>query len=589
MALSACHLPSPDGVAETPPRLLVTLVAGLVVAGALLMAVLLLFALLKNRRAGRVEGPDIIVAPEIPDAVAPDPLPEQTLLAAGRYLVLNIQTGREMTDAAQNTYAARGTTPLSRCPHCDAPIGGEETRACARCGADLRGLTLIYPKYILRETIDARAFQPSAQVAALHLRHPALIVPEDVFTETTFDPPRYYRVEPVIKRAQDVTSPQPAEKVLQWGVGLAQGMAYLHQHDVILQEIDLEHLTFSDHIARYVCIDNVSLLPPEVYAQADAYFAQNVRALAHLLLALLGAPENGTKLLSSLLSRAQQTAKTADVLAAVLEGALRGLSAPEDVHVQVGVLTDVGHVRTLNEDSVLVLDLAERFAASGLPVGVYAVADGMGGHAAGDVASQLTIQTIREAVDTLQLESDEKPPDARVWLEQIVAMANQAVYTQRRAADSDMGCTLVLALTIAGQATIANIGDSRAYWLSADGATQITTDHSFVERLVAAGHITTEEARQHPRRNVIYRVVGDKPKADFDLFEQALAPGEALLLCSDGLSGMLPDARIWALWRAAPSPQVACEQLIEAANQAGGTDNISVIIVQVDMVGASQP
>jgi serine/threonine protein phosphatase PrpC len=255
--------------------------------------------------------------------------------------------------------------------------------------------------------------------------------------------------------------------------------------------------------------------------------------------------------------------------------------------LQVGVCTDVGRVRALNEDSVLTLDLTERFAGLGLPVGVYAVADGMGGHAAGDVASQLTIQTIQEAVDGLRLEAEGKLPDARAWLDQLVVTVNQAVYTQRRAADNDMGCTLVLALLIAGHATIANIGDSRAYWLSADGTTQITTDHSLVERLVAAGHITAQEAREHPRRNVIYRVVGDKPKADYDLFEQVLAPGEALLLCSDGLSGMVPDAHIWALWHAAPSPQVACEQLVEAANQAGGIDNISVVIVQVDAVDVS--
>ncbi|MBN2390487.1 MAG: Stp1/IreP family PP2C-type Ser/Thr phosphatase, partial [Anaerolineae bacterium] len=302
-----------------------------------------------------------------------------------------------------------------------------------------------------------------------------------------------------------------------------------------------------------------------------------------------GAPSDGTsasEMLVTLLSREQQTGKTAAVLASALEGALRGLRTPENVRVQVGALTDVGQVRTLNEDSVLALDLTERFAALGLPVGVYAVADGMGGHAAGDVASQLTIRTIREAVDSLHLEAGVKLPDARAWLEQIVTAVNQAVYTQRRAVDSDMGCTLVLALVIGGYATIANIGDSRAYWLSVDGAMQITTDHSFVERLVAAGHITAQEAREHPRRNVIYRVVGDKPKADFDLFEQSLAPGEALLLCSDGLSGMVPDARIWTLWHTASSSQAACEHLVEAANQAGGVDNISVIIVQVDAVDA---
>lgn len=598
LTLSACHLPLPGGVApEIPGRLLVALLGGVLVAGALLIAVLLLFVRSRNPGVNRGEKLFHTSGRKKANAAALATLPERTLVGEGRYLVLNVQAAAEMPDAAQNIYAVRGTTALTRCPYCDAPIGGEETRACARCGADLRGITLIYPKFLMRETVDPQMFQVSAELAALRLRHPALILPEDVFTETTFEPPRHYRVEPVLKRAQDVSSPQPVEKVLQWGVALAQGMAYLHQYYITLQQIDLEHIVIGDSIARHVCIDNVSLLPREVHAQADIYFAENVRALAALLLALLGtsldsASADGASVaepLITLLTRAQQMGKTADVFAAVLEGALRGLHAPENVRVRVGMLTDVGRMRTMNEDSVLALDLTERFATLGVPVGVYAVADGMGGHAAGDIASQLTIQAIQETVDSLRLETEGKLPDARIWLEQIVIAANQAVYTQRRIADSDMGCTLVLALAMGGHATIANIGDSRAYWLSADGAAQITTDHSLVERLVAAGHITAQEAREHPRRNVIYRVVGDKPKADFDLFEQVLAPGEALLLCSDGLSGMVPDARIWTLWHAAPSPQAACEHLVAAANQAGGNDNISVIIVQVDAPDASQP
>lgn len=601
VALPACNLPLSDGTTpEAAPRLMGTLLVGLAVAGVLFVAVVLLFVLFRRLRADRATGTDEALAAQTPAATTLGALPEQTLLGQGRYRVLNVYAAVETVDEPCNIYAARGTTSLSRCPHCDAPITGEEAHSCARCGSDLSGITLIYPKFLVRETTDAQIFEPSAQLAALRLRHPALIVPEDVFTETTFSPPRHYRVEPIFRRAQDLPSPQPAEKVLRWGIALAQGMTYLHQRYVIVQKIDLEHIVINDGIARHVCIDNVTLLPRAVHAQADAYFAENVCALAGTLLALLGTspaetPSTDTPsdnasasaVLVALLERAQQTGKTASVFAAVLEGALRGLYAPENVQVQVGVLTDVGKVRSLNEDSVLALDLTERFATLGVPVGVYAVADGMGGHAAGDVASQLTIRAIQEAVNTLHLEADGRLPDAAEWLEQLVTAANQAVYTQRRAADSDMGCTLVLALMIGGHATIANLGDSRAYWLTADGVVQITTDHSLVERLVAAGHITQKEAREHPQRNVIYRVVGDKPKADFDLFEQVLAPGEALLLCSDGLSGMVVDARMWALWRAAASPQMACEQLVEAANRAGGVDNISVVIVQAGAAGAS--
>jgi len=129
-------------------------------------------------------------------------------------------------------------------------------------------------------------------------------------------------------------------------------------------------------------------------------------------------------------------------------------------------------------------------------------------------------------------------------------------------------------------ATIANVGDSRAYLLNQTEITQISTDHSLVERLVATGQITREEAANHPQRNIIYRVLGDRPEVEADLFQLRLAPGEALLLCSDGLSGMVPDRRIWQTWQTSISPQDACDLLVEAAIQAGGDDNITIVIVQ---------
>jgi serine/threonine protein phosphatase PrpC len=199
------------------------------------------------------------------------------------------------------------------------------------------------------------------------------------------------------------------------------------------------------------------------------------------------------------------------------------------------------------------------------------------------VASRLTIQAIAQRATSqvlLPATAGESLPDAQEWLTDTVTTANQRVYEQRRAAGTDMGTTLVMALVIGNTATIANVGDSRAYLLRPNGIVQISTDHSLVERLVATGQITHEEAANHPQKNVIYRVIGDKPQVKTDLFEQRLALGDALLLCSDGLSGMVPDEQMWQIWRVAPSPQDACDQLIEAANQAGGEDNITTVIVQ---------
>jgi serine/threonine protein phosphatase PrpC len=244
-------------------------------------------------------------------------------------------------------------------------------------------------------------------------------------------------------------------------------------------------------------------------------------------------------------------------------------------------------VRDLNEDSLLVIRLDRVHRSISQPLGLYAIADGMGGHAAGDVASGMVINTLAEKmaanflVPQLKGDIDIKLFDAQHWLEETVQAANTAVYSHRQSAGTNMGTTLVAALLIGNTAHIANVGDSRAYLVTQDdGIHQITTDHSLVERLISTGQILPEEARTHPQRNVIYRTIGDKEKAEIDFFVQRLDPGDSLLLCSDGLNGKVEDNEIWRLVSRSLSPQEACEQLIQAANENGGNDNVTAIILQ---------
>jgi serine/threonine protein phosphatase PrpC len=266
-----------------------------------------------------------------------------------------------------------------------------------------------------------------------------------------------------------------------------------------------------------------------------------------------------------------------------LEAELQRMRRPSSISLIVGQKTDVGQVRTLNEDSLLTLQTTPVYRSKSRPTGVFVVADGMGGHDAGDVASQLTCNIIGEGTlaDIMPAATQAKSlPDPSSWLEEITRAANQAVYEQRQAAHSDMGTTLTMALVSGDTATIANVGDSRAYHLTPEAITQITTDHSLVERLVAAGQITQAEAVDHPQKNVIYRVMGDRAKVDVDIFDQKLGVEEGILLCSDGLSGMIADDEIWHIWKTSYSPQEACDRLVEEANRAGGEDNITVLIVQ---------
>jgi protein phosphatase len=240
-------------------------------------------------------------------------------------------------------------------------------------------------------------------------------------------------------------------------------------------------------------------------------------------------------------------------------------------------------VRTLNEDSLAVVELNRIQQSISRPIGVYVIADGMGGHAAGEVASGLIVDTIaKKALEELMpLQVQASKPDLSEWLRIAVEAANTEVFNLRKTAGTDMGSTMVAAAIIGNQAFITHIGDSRIYQINAIGIRRLTVDHSLVERLIATHQISREEARYHPQRNVIYRTVGDKSKIEIEVTSLTLSIGDSLLLCSDGLSGMVEDERICKLVLDASSPQAACEALIEAANAAGGQDNISVVIVKI--------
>jgi protein phosphatase len=151
----------------------------------------------------------------------------------------------------------------------------------------------------------------------------------------------------------------------------------------------------------------------------------------------------------------------------------------------------------------------------------------------------------------------------------------------RKATGTDMGSTLVMAMVNGTRAFIAHVGDSRAYQITGREIRRLTVDHSLVERLVATGQIRPEDAQNHPQKNVIYRTIGDKPKMDIEAKAVDLAVGDRLLLCSDGLCGLVTDDVILKVVNSAADPQSACDALVAAANNAGGDDNISVVIVQI--------
>ena len=276
----------------------------------------------------------------------------------------------------------------------------------------------------------------------------------------------------------------------------------------------------------------------------------------------------------------------ASEFALALEGAREVVVKPSHVDYRLGRRTHVGMVRSLNEDSMLTLELNRTQQSLSQPVGFFAVADGMGGHTAGEIASGRIVTSLSHKAlsELFPLSLGQEPGGRLEWLRHAVQDANSDVYNLRQTADTDMGSTLVAAVLEGNKVHIAHVGDSRAYIVNRNEIQRITTDHSLVERLVTSNQITREEARFHPQRNVIYRTIGDKGEVDVEVSSHLLDEGEYLLLCSDGLTGMVEDRVIHQIILDAQVPQAACDKLIDAANAAGGDDNITAIIIQVVQV-----
>ncbi len=245
--------------------------------------------------------------------------------------------------------------------------------------------------------------------------------------------------------------------------------------------------------------------------------------------------------------------------------------------------SDVGRKRAHNEDAFLLLPEEQ----------LYCVADGMGGHASGEVAARLAVEEMAEFFRTTGADDEATWPypidPARSYDENrlltAVKVANLRIHERARTDERlhGMGTTLVAASVPpeGGGALIAHVGDSRAYLFRGDALRQLTEDHSLLNDYRRSRQLTPEEIEAFPHKNVIVRALGMDPEVEVDLVHQPLEPGDVLLLCSDGLTGMVPDARIAELLRGARGDaRRASQALVDAANAAGGADNVTCVVVQ---------
>lgn len=239
--------------------------------------------------------------------------------------------------------------------------------------------------------------------------------------------------------------------------------------------------------------------------------------------------------------------------------------------------SDVGRVRPLNEDSYYISEYAQAYDT------IYAmVADGMGGHKAGEVASTAAVAEVSAFINkhyTSELSDD----NVKRLLSAALKSANDKVYQMSRAdeAVSGMGTTLTLLLKAGVKVFIAHVGDSRAYVLADGVIHRMTRDHSMVEELLSSGQITPAQARSHPQKNVITRAIGTEPTIEVDTLQTTAQPGDIFLLCTDGLTNLLSDSEVAALISQSPSMEAAASLLTQTANERGGPDNITVVLLKV--------
>lgn len=237
--------------------------------------------------------------------------------------------------------------------------------------------------------------------------------------------------------------------------------------------------------------------------------------------------------------------------------------------MRVGYLTDIGKVREINQD----------YLFASLDLGLFMVADGMGGHAAGEKASQTAVQIITEHLSPLVHTATNG-----LFLEEIqgaIQEANRQIInaSMEDASMRGMGTTATVIVTRDGLMYVGHVGDSRAYLIRNRRIDQITDDHSIVAQLVRARAITPQEAARHPYRNVITRCLGMQVDLEADTQQRELKPGDRLLICSDGLSGLVSDDEMLQYVVSSSEPQKTCEELVQLALDRGGSDNISVVLV----------
>jgi serine/threonine protein phosphatase PrpC len=496
----------------------------------------------------------------------------------GRFRLLSSDTG---------PLEVRDEAPWLQCVNCRRPAAADEAY-CTECGARL-----------IERTYAAFLSRPEQPAGPACLLDAALEQPAEVLPAIWYDQ---------IEGDRRLTIPAPIDgsavpatldllEVIRLALALADGLHSLHGAGLLLGGVSRDELRLQNGRWR---LRTVNRLQRAADADPDAA-VRDLQQIGELIEALSATPRT-TQRLDETAALPQPDAarglaeilrdlrtgglRDAAAMSTRLQQLLRELTEPLMLIQTAGGASDVGRVRQHNEDSMLTLQFHRNNDGAAEIWGCYAVADGMGGHAAGERASGLALQALTEhvAAQLLLPHADRPTGYDGGWIGRMLAdavqSANTTVVQQSRVENNDMGTTLVAALVIGDRVTLANVGDSRAY-LWRDGALQrLTRDHSLVQRLVDLGQIRPEDVYTHPQRNAVTASIGDRMNVRVDISSLQVYEGDVLLICSDGQWEMTRDPQMAQLIGAHSDVQTAAAALIAAANAAGGEDNVTSVLVR---------
>jgi len=458
----------------------------------------------------------------------------------------------------------RPDLPTRKCWECGFPDNARAATACSSCGRAMRDRRFLVSARWRREGFDAyRRFHEKA------LQHPGLASPVDVFMVDRI----LFSVVPYGGEGLmiDEASPLANGRLLTVGARVMGTLAFLQRHGVAVETLTRANLLVSpDNSVRLFDLDILS-----VHATGPVPDAEKLAVLPSLGDLLRRYCDVESDALADYFQLAEDgMIEDPTAFAREIEARYEAMSVVGYSGL-IGGISDVGLTRQLNEDNWGWVRLSDRAK-------LYVVADGMGGHDGGEVASALAVRTLCDVARASEARAPEGEEAIEALLHKAFQTANNTVKDAADAKGTDMGTTMVCLLVLDNRVGfVANVGDSRGYLLRNGSLEQITRDHSLVQKMVERGRITAEEARHHPHSNILLRTVGTERDVEIDIFAIEFEAGDQVLMCSDGLWGEVEDRDMESIFNTYTDPRIASRELVRAAHYGGGKDNVTLVVVTV--------